>query len=285
MLNVGRRESRSQVRLKVEVCGRDSQGNPFVQSAYARDTSYYGARLDGIECLKGPGDIVQIKYKRVCSKFRVVWVGLPGTKEHGHIGVRSLEPRKNIWNLKQVPGPRSSEAAPGASSSPVVLAADPQKPTPKNSPPEPQKSADKESLPEAEKPGATKSISSQSNRRRFTRHRCLGTVEFRIAGNCTVMSGKLTDVSLGGCYVQAPVACLPGTLLELALDACKLRVHLDGRVAVAESSKGFGIEFVSGCAGLKQLPRLIEAVRRHTASVPARSTGAATRLQRTKPLS
>lgn len=267
------------------MCGRDAQGNPFVQSAYARDTSYYGARVDGIECLKGPGDIVQIKYKRTSSKFRVVWVGLPGTKEHGHIGVRSLEPRKNIWNMDQVPAPGSSQPVPDALSNPSVLAAESQKPTSKNSIPEPQKPADKESIPKLEKSNATKSISSLGNRRRYTRHRCLGTVEFRIAGNCTVMSGKLTDVSLGGCYVQAPVTCLPGTLVELALDACKLRVHLDGRVAVAESSKGLGIEFVSGCAGLKQLPRLIEAVRRHTTAVPARSTGAATRLQRTKPLS
>lgn len=269
----------------MEVCGRDAQGNPFVQTAYARDTSFYGARVDGIECLKGPGDIIQIRYKNTSSKFRVVWVGHPGTKEHGHIGVRSLEPRKNIWNMKQVPGPGSSQPLPDALPSPVVVAPEPQKSADKNSTPEPRLSADKKSLPEMEKSGDKKSKPSQSEKRRYTRHHCLGTVEFRIAGNCTIMSGKLTDVSLGGCYIQAPVSCLPGTLLELALDACKLRVHLDGRVAVAQSSKGMGIEFLSGCDGLKQLPRLIEAVRRHTNAVPARSAAGAARLQRTKPLS
>jgi hypothetical protein len=258
MVKQGRRELRSQVRLQVKVSGRDAQGNPFVQTAYARDTSFYGVRVDGIECLKGPGEIVEIKYKRKTSKFRVVWVGLPGSKEHGHIGLRSLEPRKNIWNLGQTPGANKPffDSLPRTEAGPV----------------KPQNSCDKESLP------------SRCERRRFTRHRCLGTVEFRIAGNCTIMSGKLTDVSLGGCYIQASGTCLPGTLLELAIEARKLRVQLNGRAVVAASSKGMGIEFVSGCDGLKDLPKFIEAVRRQSNAIPTRPVTLAARVQRPKPL-
>lgn len=107
----GRRESRSDVRLKVEVRGKDAQGNAFVQTAYATDTSYYGARIDGIECLRGPGDVVQVKYKGKSSRLRVVWVGQLGSKEHGHIGLQNLEPRKNIWNIKQVPSAKSQPLA------------------------------------------------------------------------------------------------------------------------------------------------------------------------------
>lgn len=250
------------------MCGRDAQGNLFVQTACARDTSYYGARVDGIECLKGPGDIVQIKYKGKTSKFRVVWVGLPGSKEHGHIGLRSLEPQKNIWKVRHLPRPGKSQPLPEASPGPIVVTVEPQRVADKTSSPEPLKSSDKKSA--------------QSDRRSYTRHRCLGTVDFRIAGNCTIMSGKLTDVSLGGCYVQALGTCLPGTLLELAIDAGKHRVHLDGRVTVADSSEGMGIEFVSGCEGLKQLPKLIEAVRRgdDAAATPLRPASA----RRSKPL-
>jgi len=241
------------------VCGKDSQGNAFVQTAYARDTSFYGARVDGVECLKGPGDIIQIKYKRKTTKFRVMWMGQPGSKEHGHIGLRSLEPRKNIWGIEPVPvaskAPPFSDALPSAAAG----AAGP-----------PNCSS--------EKP-----VRSSPERRRYTRHRCLGTVEFRIAGNCTVMSGKLTDISLGGCYVQALGTCLPGTPLELALEACKQRIHVDGRVAVANSSKGMGIEFVSGCDGLRHLPRFVEAVRRRSGVIATPSMPIAARTQRSKP--
>lgn len=241
------------------MCGKDAQGNAFVQTAYARDTSFYGARVDGIECLKGPGDILQIKYKRKTTKFRVMWMGQPGSKEHGHIGLRSLEPRKNIWGLEPVPVTSKSQPFFDALPSAAAGAAGPL-----NS-------------------SSEKSVPSSPERRRYTRHRCLGTVEFCIAGNCTVMSGKLTDISLGGCYVQALGTCLPGTPLELALEACKQRIHLDGRVAVANSSKGMGIEFVAGCEGLRQLPRFVEAVRRRSGVTATSSAAIAARIQRTKP--
>lgn len=109
-----------------------------------------------------------------------------------------------------------------------------------------------------------------NERRRFTRHPCLGTAEFRISGNYTRLSGKLTDVSLGGCYIQALGTCLLGTRLDLELEACGLKISLDGRVVVAASSRGMGVEFVSGCEGLKQLPKFIAAVRRHYTSMPTR---------------
>jgi hypothetical protein len=241
------------------VCGRDSQGNAFVQIAYARDTSFYGARVDGIECLKGPGDIIQIKYKRQTAKFRVMWVGQPGTKEQGHIGLRSLEPRKNLWGMTLVPGERPQ---PFLESSPPAVP----------------------SAPGNQNLSSPKVVSPQPEKRRYTRHRCLGTVEFRIAGNTTIMSGKLTDISLGGCHIKVAGTCLPGTPLELVLEACKLRIQLNGCVAVAQSSKGMGIEFVSGCDALKQLPEFIEAVRRRFGAVQTRSGAAAARVQRTKPV-
>lgn len=221
--------------------------------------SFYGACLHGIECLKGPGDIVEIKYKRKACKFRVVWVGAPGTKEHGHIGLRSLEPRKNIWSMKEIPAPSRSQPLLDSTPRAATAVAGPRKPA-------------------AEKPET-----SGPERRSYTRYRCGGTVEFRIAGNCTTMSGTLTDVSLGGCHVQVAGTCLPGTRLELALEACNQRIHLDGRAAAAESTKGMCIEFVSGCNGLKQLPKFIEAVRRSAKRVPARSA-TLPRLQPTKSL-
>lgn len=236
----GRRESRSNVRLKVEVRGKDAQGNPFVQTAYATDTSYYGARIDGIECLRGPGDVVQVKHKGKSSRLRVVWVGQLGSKEHGHIGLQNLEPRKNIWNVKQVPSAKSQPLADRVHS----LAG---------------------TAPQRDSSESAKAAT-PNEKRKFTRHRCLGNAEFRIAGNYTKLSGKLTDVSLGGCYIQALGTCLVGTLLDLELEACGLKISLGGRVVVAASSQGMGVEFVPGCEGLKQLPKFVDAVRRRYAA-------------------
>lgn len=252
----GRRELRSEARLKVEVRGKDAQGNPFVQTAYATDTSYYGARIDGVECLRGPGEVVQVKHKGKSCRLRVVWVGQLGTKEHGHIGLQNLEPRKNIWNIKQVPTARSQPLADRVRNLAATAAggqnSEPAKPIP------------------------------LKERRKFTRHRCLGNAEFRIAGNYTNLSGKLTDISLGGCYIQALGTCLVGTLLDLELEACEVKISLSGRVVVAASSKGMGVEFVSGCEGLKQLPKFLDAVRRRYNAPPTRPA-AALRGKQTRP--
>ncbi|HKU21921.1 MAG TPA: PilZ domain-containing protein [Terriglobales bacterium] len=213
--------------------------------------------MDGIECLKGPGEILQITYKRKTAKFRVMWVGAPGSKEHGHIGVRTLEPRKNIWSIKPVPDAAKSQ-----------IFSEPSPPAGAGAAPSPPQSSNAEPITQPEK-------------RRYTRHRCLGSVEFRIAGNCTTMSGKLTNISLGGCHIQAPGICLPGTLLELALDACNQRIHLDGRVMIGNPANGMGVEFVSGCEGLKHLPRFIEVVRRHATALPVHSRRVPKPAQRT----
>ena len=81
------------------------------------------------------------------------------------------------------------------------------------------------------------------------------------------------DVSLGGCYIRALGTCLPETLLDVALEACGQHIELKGRVAVSGSSKGMGIEFVSGCDGLKDLLKFVDAVRRRYYTAPPQSPG------------
>ena len=93
-------------RLKVEVSGFDSEKQPFLQTAYAHDVSRWGVRLDGIYCLPGPCVVITIKHKARTTRFLVIWIGQPGTQEQGHIGLRNLEPEKNIWRVEL---PKSTE--------------------------------------------------------------------------------------------------------------------------------------------------------------------------------
>src|SRR5215467_3823888 len=101
-------EPRAPVRLPIVVSGTDADGNPFNQTAYACDVSRRGARVDGIGCLRGPGETVQVEHRGRTAKFFVVWVGLPGTQEDAQIGIRKLDRNKDIWGLN-LPQPQTDE--------------------------------------------------------------------------------------------------------------------------------------------------------------------------------
>ena len=222
----------------MKVFGSDTEGNPFKQTAYASDVSRWGARIDGIQCLKKPGQLVDVQYKGHTSKFVVVWMGKPGSKEHGHIGLKNLVPERNIFGVDGSAVSADSYA-----------------------------SAEKFHQMQA---AAAEAISNASdtvaphpaqNRRQYTRHRCVGTVEFRIHGSKTSMAGALTDLSLGGCYVKAQATCPKGTILELVLEVGKTRVHAQGRVAVVNPTTGMGIEFTSSERSISRLPAMIKTIR------------------------
>ncbi|MGH9784370.1 MAG: hypothetical protein ACRD88_09305 [Terriglobia bacterium] len=93
-------ETRSPQAVRVWVSGQDPHGNPFSQSAYSLDISRRGARLDGVGFLITPGMTVEVKRGWKKAQFRVVWVGEIGTHRAGQVGIRCLEPEKNIWGLR-----------------------------------------------------------------------------------------------------------------------------------------------------------------------------------------
>ena len=93
-------EIRSPQAVRVWVSGVDPSGNAFSQSAYSLDISRGGARLDGVGFLTAPGMAVEVKRGWKKAQFRVVWVGELGTHRAGQVGIRCLEPEKNIWGLQ-----------------------------------------------------------------------------------------------------------------------------------------------------------------------------------------
>lgn len=94
---------RHAAKLKVKIEGKDSSGNTFKQVAYTHDVSQRGARLTGAPSLIAPRSIVEVHHGWKKGRFRVVWVGGPGTSEDGQAGLESLDPNACIWG-KPLPG-------------------------------------------------------------------------------------------------------------------------------------------------------------------------------------
>src|ERR1700730_16908658 len=61
----------------------------------------------------------------------------------------------------------------------------------------------------------------------------------------TVPHCKLTDLSLGGCYVQTDAPFPERSLVDLCLKAEEHEVHTEGMVRVAHPGHGMGVEFPS----------------------------------------
>jgi CheY-like chemotaxis protein len=61
----------------------------------------------------------------------------------------------------------------------------------------------------------------------------------------TVSHCKLTDLSLGGCYVETESPFPQHALVDLCLKAGEMAVHTEGMVRVAHPGHGMGVEFPS----------------------------------------
>jgi len=98
------REPRIPMQLRVELHGLGPSG-PFQENAYTVNVSRSGARLTGSRYSQHPGDTVELRRGKDKARFQVMWVGEPGTPVHGQVGVRSLEPARNIWSAP-LPAPK-----------------------------------------------------------------------------------------------------------------------------------------------------------------------------------
>jgi hypothetical protein len=238
-----RYEPRAQVRLPVTVSGTDAEGNAFKQTAYACDVSRRGARVDGVGCLRGPGETVEVEHRGKKARFFVVWVGLPGTVEDGHIGIRLLERNKSIWT-GDLPKPQTDEFVQpesDASNEPLIWANETEtlleaKPE-ENAEPQSASVAHLRQQKELQQPQA------DGDRRQYRRYAVNGGAELRTKGSDARTWGPLTDVSSSGCYVEMYVPPAVGTELEMTLEVNDAHIIAEGLVRVVYPGLGVGIEF------------------------------------------
>jgi hypothetical protein len=66
--------------------------------------------------------------------------------------------------------------------------------------------------------------------------------------NETVPHCKLTDLSLGGCYLETDAPFPERSLVDLCLKTEEMEVHTEGMVRVTHPSHGMGVEFPSRTA-------------------------------------
>jgi len=102
--------------------------------------------------------------------------------------------------------------------------------------------ADKKSLT----PGSGQAAASEyrgMERRRSPRYACEGSIEIREEGSEVRSWSSFTDISLHGCYIEAPVTHPVGTTLELKLRAHGFQIETKGCVKVSYPSLAMGIAF------------------------------------------
>jgi len=75
----------------IEVWGQDYEES-LPQTTSLIDVSHHGARVVGIAFHPKAGEIVHLLSNGVDARFRVIWVGEPGTPQEGQIGLQSLKP-------------------------------------------------------------------------------------------------------------------------------------------------------------------------------------------------
>jgi len=216
---MGRRsEQRIAVRVPVLVRGKDENGVPFMLPAQTNDIAGSGASLSGLNGVGRMGEKIEIEYRGHKATFRIQWVGLEGTPRAGQIGVRCLEPGNYIWG---VPLP---EWAPDSY--------DPS--APNYARPEP--------LEIRSGYGAAPSTPAVE-RRRFPRQTC--RIEALVAdeGSATGLPAKVTDISLGGCYVEMLSPLPLGSLVDLTLNPAGTLIRVRGKVRVSQMGMGMGIAF------------------------------------------
>lgn len=226
---MGRRsEQRIAVFLPVTVRGLDSRGNPFTINTQTHDISFSGASLDGLKEIVAPGAKIEVESQGRRAWYRVRWVGKEGTSQAGRIGIRSLEHGRYIWGV-----------------------------TPKGWEPD---TYEPSALSQSESSLASVSAAFRSwagpERRQFARHPCRFEVRVTVEDGSVSLAGKITDISLGGCYVEmlSPLPAETAVRLSFKLDAAAL--ELSGRVRSSQIGTGMGIAFTS------MTPAEFEALRK-----------------------
>jgi hypothetical protein len=206
-----REDKRIHVALPIRVTYWDSESKPCLEMACTYDISPHGARVTGLRCVKGEGEIIAIERGRNKAFCRVVWVGEPNSELRGQIGIQCVESDRMMWEAEL----RDMEEV----YEPIVREG---------------------SLPRV-KPSTG---ASGSNRRRHTRFDIEGLAELLKHGGTTAhTAADLKNLSELGCLVTTKQVVLPGTDLKLVLNIANYDLSVKGRVRHSALDLGVGIEF------------------------------------------
>jgi hypothetical protein len=226
---MGRRsEQRIAVSFPVIIRGFDSHKNPFTISTQTHDISFSGASLNGLNGVAHPRMKLEIESRGQKVWYRVQWVGKEGGSRSGQLGVRCLEQGKYIWGI----APKEWE--------PDTY--DPSRPADQQLPP-----AWTAAMPTFWK---------GPELRQFARHLCRIETQVANGDDSVGLSGKLTDISLGGCYVEMLSPLPLDTPIQLVFNLGDTPLRVSGRVCSSQMALGMGVSFTG------MSPENFEALRR-----------------------
>lgn len=214
---MGRRtEPRIAVSLPVLVRGIDSRGIPFTLKTETLDISFSGASLKGLADPVTLGMKLELECQGRKTWYRVEWIR-NGTPPNGAVGIRSLEPGRYIWGI----APKGWEPDTYDESTPS--------------------------------PAEVVSISNSAaikpwrgpERRRFARHPCRMEVQIGTQEGEAYSTGVITEICLGGCYVEMLSPLPADTAIRLSFKLHDAALDLQGSVASSQMGMGMGVAFTS----------------------------------------
>jgi PilZ domain len=215
---MGRRsEQRIVIAFPVVVRGTDSRGSPFVVTTETHDVSCTGASLRGLRGVVEPGGKIEVECQNQKAWYRVQWASAANRVKEWRTGVRCLEPGKYIWGVPPKEWAPDTFDVAAASNQPAAATG--------TAPPATQET--------------------RRERRRFARHTCRIEAQVSTEGayGAVVVNGKITDISLGGCYVEMLAPLPEETPVEVTFSIGQAPLHLAAKVCTAQHGFGMGLSF------------------------------------------
>ncbi len=94
-----RREPRKEIQVPVRIFGTNRSGQIFSEEAVTVNVSRYGAELSDVQTGLNLDEIIGLACGKNRVRFRVKWVGEPGTPLAGHVGLLNISPEKPLWDF------------------------------------------------------------------------------------------------------------------------------------------------------------------------------------------
>jgi hypothetical protein len=212
-----RSEPRTSHESPVRVFGMDSAGRPINQTGWTVDISQHGARLKGLPFWSGPGETIGVRHGTEKARFKVVWVGKPGTPQEGQVGLLCIETGKFIWGITAP----TTEAGTMAASAGMQTGAM-QRPPIGTAPP---------------------IFGGRNNRRKDARYCASGGAKIQEMGSPAGQWTMIHDISLGGCYVETTTPLRPGAQVDAVVHIGDIQIAARGEITVAHRMVGMGVRF------------------------------------------
>jgi hypothetical protein len=195
--------------IRVKVSAPENPGSIQQQSACTLDVAGRGARISGVKFSGKAGDAVVVERGNVRSRFKVAWVGAPGTSRDGQLGLQAIEPVRGLWGIETAPPDDLGGIEPDGVVPALSLTA-----------------------AAAASMGAATAAAQNRGQMRYT---CRGEVTFRKDAQFSLpLKAKLRDIGGRGCFVMTKEKFPLNTRMALELKIGTLELQVRAAVKTAE---------------------------------------------------